>query len=143
MKLFFYFLPILLILKNQSNCQEVPALKLLEECTEVIMPEKVSLERFPTLNGYGYIFYITSPIAQAFINEASPHKIFLEIGAGFSQTTQKCLQKGILEYTANDLSLEHLKIMCSLHTLFGTQSPKYLSYLKFLSGKIPQSLNTK
>lgn len=119
-------------------------MELLNSCAGIAIPEKISLERVPTSNGHGYIFYITSPVAQEFIDNADATKSFLEIGAGFSKTAEQCLRKGILEYTVNDLSLEHLKIMCvKLEDAFGHHAPEYMSHLNVLPGRAPQALSTK
>lgn len=123
---------------------EISGIEMLQYAQDITIPEKISLERFSTLNGYGYIFHIISPLAQQFINDAGPQKRFLEIGAGFSKITQECLRKGIFEYTANDLSLEHLKIMCKeLENAFGSKTAEYLKHLKFLPGRVPEVLEAK
>jgi SAM-dependent methyltransferase len=146
MKKFFPFFFLFVVMRNSTAMQnsEIPALQLLKECAHMAIPEKLLLERYATLNEHGYIFYITSPIAQHFIDDSETHKRFLEIGSGFSQTTEKCLRKGIGEYTANDLSLEHLKILSALlQKAFANQTETHLNKLKLLPGRIPDVLTPK
>lgn len=146
MKLYFSFLICLVFIHKpiiMANT-EIQALELLNTCNDSSLPQKLSLERFATLNGHGYIFWITNPIAQAFIDHAGPQKRFLEIGAGFSQTTQQCLARKVSEYTVNDLSLEHLKILClHLQKTFGDKTADYLRHLSILPGRVPDVLTVK
>ena len=83
-----------------------------EDLQHVETPEILTLERSATLNGYGYVFFIPSPIVQDFISQPDlEHKKLLEVGAGFSSNAKACLGKGILQYTVNDLAHEHLAVL--------------------------------
>jgi len=137
--LFMFFLCL-----SKSISAEINALELLATCESTIVTAEVALQRAPTSNGFGYIFYTISPLAQAFIDGATTTKRFFEAGAGFSNITEQCLRKGILEYTANDLSLEHLKMLAvRLAKTFGEQTAHTLQPLYFLPGKVPNVLPDK
>jgi len=115
--------------------------EILKQCEEVAVPEEVGLRRVPTRNGYGYIFYNISPLGHEFINDAAPGKKMFEVGAGFSNIAAQCLRAGVVEYAANDLSLDHLKILTvRLQQQFGQEALRYWSALKLLPGKVPDVL---
>lgn len=115
--------------------------QLLDECP-LHIPDPVSLERVPTLNSMGYVFYIISPLGYQFImNEASENKSILEIGAGFSNIAREALKHGAASYVANDLDLEHLKILVArIKDHCGNQAPLMLQRLSLLQAKAPREL---
>src|SRR5436309_99764 len=78
----------------------------------VKIPAKVDLERTPTLNKTGYVFHIISPVARQFLDdEIKPKHHVMEIGTGFSEVPIEAIKRGCGAYIANDVSLEHLKIL--------------------------------
>lgn len=109
---------------------------------QITIPDTVSVQRVPTLNEMGYIFYHISPLGQKFIEkEALDNKTVLEIGAGFSNVALKSLEHSHVSYTANDLSLEHLKILVArIKAQYGDQAPALLQRLTLLHAKVPQEL---
>lgn len=124
--------------------QYIPALDLLNQVNEIEIPQTLSLDRAATVNGYGYIFYKTSPLAERFIQDADFGKRFLEIGAGFSNVTGQCLKRNVLEYIANDISLDHLKILTHrLKKQFGSDAEQYLKNLLMLPANAPFELPEK
>jgi hypothetical protein len=104
-----------------------------EDLQQVAKPEILPLERSATLNGYGYVFFIPSPIVQDFVSQPDlEHKRLLEVGAGFSANAKACLEKGIQQYTVNDLEQQHLAVLASQ---LGGPIP---DNLKFFCGRCPQ-----
>jgi hypothetical protein len=76
------------------------------------IPQQISLERFKTLNGFGFVFLKPSPLLKDFIEcEALPGAVLIEVGAGFGNAPIEALKRGIGRYVANDLSREHLDIL--------------------------------
>jgi SAM-dependent methyltransferase len=76
------------------------------------IPQQISLERFKTLNGFGFVFLKPSPLLTDFIEcEAFPGAVLMEVGAGFGNAPIEALKRGVDKYVANDLSQEHLDIL--------------------------------
>lgn len=104
-----------------------------EALQQVEKPEILTLERSATLNGYGYVFFIPSPIVQDFISQPNlSYKRLLEVGAGFSSNAKACLEKGVLQYTVNDLEQQHLAVLASQLDRLIPEN------LKFFCGRCPQ-----
>jgi hypothetical protein len=79
---------------------------------EIQIPDPISLERFKTLNGFGFVFLKPSPMLMDFIEcEALPGAVLIEVGAGFGNAPIEALKRGVQKYVANDLSQEHLDIL--------------------------------
>jgi ubiquinone/menaquinone biosynthesis C-methylase UbiE len=108
----------------------------------ITIPDTLSVQRAATCNGTGYIFYIVSPIAHEFIkNEAVPQKTVLEIGAGFSNVALEALKNGVHRYVANDLSLDHLKILVArIQQSYPEQADELLQHLVLVHAKAPHEL---
>ncbi|MBS0289533.1 MAG: class I SAM-dependent methyltransferase [Proteobacteria bacterium] len=127
------------IIKKLNKVLEISAVDV--NVDEVVSPEKVDRNRSPTLNGTGYIFYPLTPIGKAFVtNEAQKNKKVIEIGAGFSDLSIETLRKGILKYTANDMSEAHLKML--VKRVKETLSHDTLLSLTLIPAKAPQELPT-
>lgn len=103
---------------------------------DVKIPEKNQFGESPTLNGAGYVFFHITPIGKLFLNEEClPGKRVVDIGCGFSDIPIKALEREISEYTASDISEDHLKILVKkAGDIFGKDK---LSKLKLLHGKAP------
>lgn len=103
------------------------------------IPETVEGNKSPTTNGMGYIFYTISPVGEAFIKEeCKPGKKVIEVGAGYNNIPIQALKNGVGEYTANDLSLEHLKIL--VHRVKDSLDEAALKRLRILPGRAPAEL---
>lgn len=106
------------------------------------IPDPISLNRFKTLNGFGFIFLTPSPLLIDFIeSEAHSGAVLMEVGAGFGNTPIEALKRNIDMYTANDISEEHLDIL-KARALQAFQSDKGidLKKLQLLCGKAPNFL---
>lgn len=109
---------------------------------EIRIPEPISLNRFKTLNGFGFIFLTPSPMLVDFIeNEAHPGAILIEVGAGFGNTPIEALKRNVDRYIANDISEEHLNVLRArlLQTCQLTKNIE-LKKLQLLCGKAPNIL---
>ena len=62
----------------------------------------------------------------------------MEIGAGYSNIPLEALKAGVLKYTANDLSQEHLQIL--KHRVNTSIDKKVLKNLSLHHGKAPEDL---
>ncbi len=106
----------------------------------VKIPEKNQFGESPTLNGAGYVFFRITPIGKLFLNEECfPGKRVVDIGCGFRDIPIKAIEKGISEYTASDISEDHLKIL--VKRARETVGKDKLSKLKLLVGKAPDIMS--
>lgn len=109
---------------------------------EIQIPEPIALNRFKTLNGFGFIFLTPSPMLIDFIeNEARPGAVLMEIGAGFGNSPIEALKRNVDMYFANDISEEHLNIL-KARVLQACEMDKNidLKKLQLLCGKSPDIL---
>ena len=91
------------------------------------------------MNGMGYIFYTISPLGMAFLkNECNAEKCVIEIGSGYNNIPIEALKQGVAEYVANDISLEHLKIL--LNRAKQKISQEAFDHLFFIAAKAPDEL---
>lgn len=106
------------------------------------IPTAVSIQRAPTYNSMGYVFYLISPLGYQFItNEALNNRALLEIGAGFSNIALESIKKGNVTYIANDLSFDHLKVLVArLKQESPDQSALLMERLFLLPGRAPNEL---
>lgn len=125
-----------------SLCISLMMMSTFVEGTEIPRPD--NLERVPTLNGYGYIFYKKSPLLEQFIeNEALPGRLLIEIGTGFGNAPIDSLKRGVLEYTANDLCSEHLEILKLRFQIEMDNVELEDSRLVLIPGRAPEALPWK
>lgn len=106
------------------------------------IPTQISLDRFKTLNGYGFVFLKPSPLLTDFIEcEAHPGAVLIEVGSAFGNAPIEALKRGVEKYIANDLSQEHLDIL-KVRTQIASHSdaPIDLSRLELLPGLAPDVL---
>ncbi|MEB3701802.1 Class I SAM-dependent methyltransferase [Candidatus Bealeia paramacronuclearis] len=105
----------------------------------VTVPETVEGNKSATLNGTGFITYTISPIAQMFLGEeCQPGKHVIEIGAGYTNIPIEALKQGVSYYTANDIALEHLKILT--YRVKKDLGEDALKNLSLAPGKVPEDL---
>ncbi|MFN7038322.1 MAG: class I SAM-dependent methyltransferase [Alphaproteobacteria bacterium] len=135
---------LLVILMFNSNfifaSEEISASQL--DLQTISAPELVTGNKSPTINGMGYIFLTISPIGEIFLKEeAQASKNLLEIGAGYNNIPIEALKRGVLQYTANDISKEHLNILAyRVKEQLGNAA---LKNLILIEGKAPTDLPIK
>lgn len=103
-------------------------------------PQIVVGQKSPALNGMGYIFWTLCPVGEAFIrNEAMEDKNILEIGPGFGTAIIASLEKGVSQYTAVELSQDHLDVIHDrVHGHF--KESDVTSKLTLIQGAAPHDL---
>lgn len=125
-----------------SSLPPQSAVEFHKQFQEIQIPETISLNRFQTLNGFGFIFLTPSPVLMDFIeSEAHPGAVLIEVGAGFGNAPIEALKRNVDMYVANDISEEHLNILRA-RVLQACQSNNNidLKKLQLLCGKAPNFL---
>lgn len=119
-----------------------PSVEVHHPFQETQIPEPISLNRFKTLNGFGFIFLTPSPMLIDFIdNEAHPGAVLIEVGAGFGNTPIEALKRNVDRYIANDISEEHLNILRARASQACPSNKNIdLKKLQLLGGKAPNVL---
>jgi len=109
--------------------------------SDISLPDQEFKNIYPTLNNYGHIFNVISPLGDEFIKNESSHHTLLEIGGGFGNIALECLLRGVKEYTVNDISKDHLKLLTlKIWQKYGNDSHRCLKNLKLYLGKVPEVL---
>jgi SAM-dependent methyltransferase len=105
------------------------------------VPKTVVGNKSPNLNGTGYTFFTVSPVGEAFLKaECVPGKTVLDVGAGYSDIPIKALKQGVDRYVANDISLDHLKLLVKRTKEALGDGEDKMNRLALLLGKIPDDL---
>lgn len=106
---------------------------------DVKTPEIMEGNKSPTLNGTGYIFFTISPVGKSFLEqECKPGKRVFEIGSGYNNIPIIALKNGVEEYVANDLSMDHLKIL--IKRVQQENQGSLIHNLFIMQGKAPSEL---
>lgn len=135
---------IILVFFTQATPHAYTPAQMLQLCQIQPPPptKEVAGMRSATLNSRGYVFSSINPVAQRFIaKEATPDKALMEIGSGFGPVAYAALRHGAGSYIANDMSLDHLKLLVQgIVNQAGNEADFLLKRLLLLHAQAPKEL---
>jgi len=95
--------------------------------------------RFQTLNKFGFMFGMFDQVATDFLTEISQNRNrdsrVLEIGCAYGNVAIEALRRGCQNYIANDLSLDHLRVVAS--KALSENSACMINKLELINSKFP------